>query len=368
MRILFDHQIFCLQRYGGISRYYSEIARSLASMSDNKVEIFAPVYLNKYLSDHEGFSLKGLKIPQLSKLGRFVAWGMDTALAFPLVRSRHDVDIFHETYYAGVDYCPQSARRIVTVHDMIYEKFKKEFPGRERIRRLKALAVSRADHVICVSENTRRDLINLLGVDNKKISVVYHGCAYDVCVTGKSLQVSKPYILYVGIRGGYKNFDKLLRAYSHALKLKSELSLICFGGGPFCKAERCLMDELGIPVTSVVQISGDDSLLASLYGSAIAFVYPSLYEGFGMPLLEAMSLGCPVICSNASSFPEVVGDAAVLFDPEEVDAIQEAIEKVVFSTDLKDSLVKLGKERIKQFSWSKCARETLQVYEQKYKD
>lgn len=365
MRILFDHQIFCLQRYGGISRYYSEIARSLASMSDSKVEIFAPIYLNEYLSGHESVYLKGIKIPQLSKLSRFVAWGIDTALAYPLVGSRHDVDIFHETYYAGVDYCPQSARRIVTVHDMIYEKFRKEFPGRERIRRLKALAVSRADHVICVSENTRRDLINLLGVDSQKISVVYHGYSYNVCAPEKSLPVGKPYILYVGIRGGYKNFDKLLRAYSHALKLKGELSLICFGGGPFCKAEQCLMDVLGIPVTSVIQISGDDSLLARLYGSAIAFVYPSLYEGFGMPLLEAMSLGCPVICSNASSFPEVVGDAAVMFDPEEVDSIKESIEKVVFSNELKDYLVQQGKERVKQFSWSKCARETLQVYEQK---
>lgn len=363
MRILFDHQIFCLQQYGGISRYYTEIARRLAAMSNNRVEIFAPIHLNEYLSEHEGAQYKGIKIPLLFRFGRLVAMGMDTALAIPLVRTRHDVDIFHETYYYGFDYCPQSAKRIITVHDMIYEKLRKQYPSLEWRCRLKAHAVFRADHVICVSENTKRDLIDLLGVDHERVSVVYHGFEFGPSIPEKSASVGKPFILFVGMRAGYKNFKNLLRAYSHSSKLIKELSLICFGGGPFCKAERDLMRVLGIPETSVVQISGDDNLLAGLYFSATAFVYPSLYEGFGMPLLEAMSLGCPVICSNASSIPEVVGDAAVLFDPEDVDAIQESIETVVFSPDLIDSLVKRGHERIKQFSWSKCALETLRVYE-----
>jgi glycosyltransferase involved in cell wall biosynthesis len=292
---------------------------------------------------------------------------MDTALAFSMVRSRHDVDIFHETYYSGVDYCPRSAKRIVTVHDMIFEKFGNQYPGRERICRLKALAVSRADHVICVSENTRKDLIDILGVDPENISVVYLGCKSGASVREKPAPVNKPYILFVGKRSRNKNFEILLRAYSHSLKLRRELTLICFGGGPFSREERLLMKSLSIPATSVVQIAGDDNVLSGLYLSATAFIYPSLYEGFGLPLLEAMSLGCPVICSNASSFPEVVGEAAVMFDPEDADAIREAIEKVVFSPDLMDSLIQRGHERIKQFSWSKCARETLRVYEKQLK-
>jgi glycosyltransferase involved in cell wall biosynthesis len=367
MRILFDHQIFCLQQYGGISRYFSEIARSFASMTDKQVEIFAPLYLNEYLSSLESVRLKGVKIPNLSKLGRFVAWGMNTALALSMVRSRHDVDIFHETYYSGVDYCPRAAKRIVTVYDMIPEIFGRQYPGQERTCRMKVLAVSRADHVICISESTRKDLIDILGVDPEKISVVYLGCKTGASVRGKPAPANKPYILFVGKRTRNKNFEILLHAYSHSLKLRRELTLICFGGGPFSRNERLLMKSLSIRATSVVQISGDDNLLSGLYLSATAFIYPSLYEGFGLPLLEAMSLGCPVICSNASSFPEVAGDAAVLFDPEDVDAIQDAIEKVVFSTDLKDSLIQRGYERIKQFPWSKCARETLQVYEQQFK-
>jgi glycosyltransferase involved in cell wall biosynthesis len=221
--------------------------------------------------------------------------------------------------------------------------------------------------VICVSQNTKRDLINLLGVDHEKVSVVYHGFKFGLPVPEKPAPVSKPYILFVGMRGGHKNFANLLRAYSLSLKLRRELSLICFGGGPFSREERLLMKSLSIPATSVVQIAGDDNVLSGLYLSATAFIYPSLYEGFGLPLLEAMSLGCPVICSNASSFPEVVGEAAVMFYPEDPDAIREAIEKVVFSPDLMDSLIQRGHERIKQFSWSKCARETLRVYEQQLK-
>ena len=367
MRILFDHQIFCLQQYGGISRYYSEIARWLASMADNKVEIFAPIYLNEYLINQESVRLNGIKIPQLTKFGRFAALGVGTALALSIVRSRHDVDIFHETYFTGFDYCPKSAKRIVTVHDMICEKFRKQYPSRERICRMKALAVSRADHVICVSQNTKRDLIDLLGVDQEKISVVYHGYKFGLSVPEKPASVVKPYILFVGLRGGHKNFESLLRAYSHSAKLRRELSLVCFGGGSFTREELHLMSMLGVPATTVVQTSGNDNVLAGLYSSAAALVYPSLYEGFGLPLLEAMSLGCPVICSDASSFPEVVGDAAVMFDPEDVDDIQAAVEKVVFSTDLMGSLVQRGNERIKQFSWSKCARETLRVYEQQLK-
>lgn len=364
MRILFDHQIFCLQQYGGISRYYSEIARGLASMTDNKVEIFAPLYLNEYLSSLGSVRLKGVKIPNLPKLGRFVAWGMNTSLALSMVRSRHDIDIFHETYYSEVDYCPRAARRIVTVYDMISEKFVKQYPGRERICRMKALAVSRADHVICISENTRKDLVDILGVDQEKVSVVYLGCKAGMSVLEERMPVNKPYILFVGKRGGSKNFEMLLNAYSHSLKLRRELVLLCFGGGPFSRKEQILMEGLNIPASSVVQISGDDNLLSGLYLSATAFIYPSLYEGFGLPLLEAMSLGCPVICSNASSFPEVVGNAAVLFDPEDADAIQDAIEKVVFSTDMKDTLIQRGHERCEQFSWSKCTTETMRVYEQ----
>ena len=127
-------------------------------------------------------------------------------------------------------------------------------------------------------------------------------------------------------------------------------------------SEVKLMRSLNISVDSVLYMSGSDDVLVGLYGSASAFVYPSLYEGFGIPLLEAMSLGCPIVCSNTSSLPEVVGDAAELFNPYDESVMREAIERVVSNPEYTTSLIEKGRRRAKLFSWEKCAKETLNVY------
>jgi glycosyltransferase involved in cell wall biosynthesis len=171
------------------------------------------------------------------------------------------------------------------------------------------------------------------------------------------------YILYVGARGGYKNFTNFLRAYSSSPSLRGTFGVVCFGGGEFCLSERKLLASLGLGEDKIVQLPGDDSVLAGLYSRAAVLVYPSLYEGFGIPPLEAMSFDCPVICSNTSSLPEVVGDAAELFDPSEPENIRIAIERVVMSAARTNALIALGRERIKNFSWDRCARETFTVYQ-----
>jgi len=134
------------------------------------------------------------------------------------------------------------------------------------------------------------------------------------------------------------------------------------GGKKFSQDETNLIQSLGLSTNKIRHINGDDQDLARLYRQASAFVYPSLYEGFGIPLLEAMSFGCPVVCSNTSSFPEVAGNACEFFDPYDHDSIAHALEKVLFSTELSKQLVELGKERIKSFSWEKCAAQTYAVY------
>lgn len=362
MKILFDHQIFCLQRYGGISRYFYELAKHLAVFTEHKVEIFAPFYINKYLTASSAAIHRGIKIPRLFGTGRAIAWGVDTTLAYLLSGSRSKFDVFHETYYSGVDCCPRLAKRIVTVHDMVYEKFPDQFPGKYGMRQLKKNAILRADHVICVSDNTRRDVLNLLPVSENKVSVIYHGHSFDIETINKSFSIRKPYLLYVGQRGGYKNFDLLLRAFANSPRLRNYFSLICFGGGKFYHFEQKRIVELGLSLQDVIQVYGDDADLAGLYKNAAAFVYPSLYEGFGIPLLEAMALACPVVCSNASSFPEVVGNAAELFDPSDEENLRETIERVVFSIEHRALLISRGIDRAAIFSWNKCAKETLQVY------
>ncbi len=161
----------------------------------------------------------------------------------------------------------------------------------------------------------------------------------------------RPFLLYVGLREGYKNFHRLLAAYSRSQLLKRDFDLVCFGGGALGGEERSRARDLGVPTARLRYVSGGDEALAQLYASAAALVYPSVYEGFGIPPLEAMSVGCPVICSNSSSLPEVVGDAAELFDPLDEDQIRSAMERVVMSEGLRKDLSERGRRRCALFSW-----------------
>lgn len=362
MNVLFDHQTFCIQKYGGISRYFYELANHLSEMDLASVKIFAPLYINEYFDENTGIRPHGIRLPRAlpQKLSRRLSFWADVA-AFNLLK--HRADIFHETYYSLADCCPQGAKRVITVCDMIHEKFPDNFSILDRTREIKARAVRRADHIICISENTRKDLIELLGVAEEKISVVYLGHSFMQDEgTSKQRKTNKPYLLYVGKRGEYKNFSGLLRAYAASQLLKNEFSIVCFGGGNFTMAETALMKSLGIDPGNVIFASGGDNALAGWYRSAAVFVYPSLYEGFGIPPLEAMSCGCPVACSNTSSLPEVVGDAAELFNPEVEADMRLAIERVVSSPDHAALLIINSTQRLEQFSWQKCARDTLDVY------
>ena len=196
--------------------------------------------------------------------------------------------------------------------------------------------------------------------------MVYLGCSLTSTVgktTHNPVTDQKPYILYVGARPGHKNFERLLRAYAGSSLLRREFDLVCFGWSDFLPAELKLMRSLDLPAGSVRHVSGTDEKLAGLYVSAAAFVYPSLYEGFGIPPLEAMSLGCPVVCANTSSLPEVTGDAAELFDPYDESAMRVAIERVVSTPEYATALAEKGRRRASLFSWEKCARDTLGVYD-----
>jgi len=362
MNIVYDHQIFAMQEYGGISRYYYEIANRIAAMG-NEVEIFSPFYVNKYFCNDNKILPWGLKIPRLPKYIRAIPNIINQGLSHILIKPRRNVDIFHETYYSMNNCCPLFAKRVVTVHDMVHEKFTQYFPTRDKTRKHKAHAVHQADHIICVSENTRRDLIEISNVPKEKTSVVYHGYTLSCSKTHITpANHEKPFILYVGSRYGYKNFNLLLHAFASSKLLRNDFLIVCLGGGKASREETDLMNTLYLPSDCVKYVDGDDSVLAGLYASAKAFIYPSLYEGFGIPPLEAMAFGCPVVCANASSIPEVVGDAAHLFDPTDASDLQDAVEKVVFSSEYSSRLRAKGYERIKLFSWDKCADDTLLVY------
>ena len=359
LKIYYDYQIFYWQKYGGISRYIYELTVRLLAREDLSVKILAMAYVNEYLKRAQPGLVFGWPVPKIPTTGNLLNL-LNSELS-KVWLNNNPPDIIHETFYRSQRLAPKGTKVVVTVHDMIYEKF---YPG-DQIVQHKAATVKRADRVICVSENTKKDLINLFGVDSSKISVVYHGCSlgnHQHNTNQSNASIHYPYILYVGDRYGYKNFQRLLEAYASSKRLYSDFKLVCFGGAALHPEELSSAHQLGIPEGAILQVSGDDATLESFYRGASAFIYPSLYEGFGIPLLEAMSLGCPVVCSNTSSMPEVVGNAAELFDPYDTESIAATLEKVLYSPEKAKSLISLGSKRVKLFSWETCAEETRQVY------
>lgn len=362
MKVIYDSQIFSQQEFGGISRYICALASQLSQVPGVDAKIVAPLHVNQYLKNAASDLVTGVYVHRLPNTARIIKV-MSAALCRPVSRMMHP-DLVHETYYAERPECRSTVPHVLTVHDMIEEKFPESFGTGYPVAQLKKLAVNRSDHIFCNSENTRRDLQEMYSLDDNCLTVTYLG--YDALhrsgIQSQDLIGGAPFILYVGGRHGYKNFDGLLRAFAASSWLKENFRLICFGGGALSRIEQSLITGLGLSAMQVIHVSGSDDRLAALYTGAAAFVYPSKYEGFGIPPLEAMSLDCPVICSNTSSIPEVVGDAGEYFYPFDQDSIRVAIERVLQSSHRREELVSLGRQRCKLFSWERCAQETLAVY------
>lgn len=363
MNVLFDSHAFCLQRYGGISRYVCELAAHLAREPGVDVSIAAAVHRNALLarmSENAGVTVTGRYLPWPQ-----VFYG-PMVLANVVHAAQHApaAQIVHETYYPAFAAPPRRARHVITVHDMIHEILPRQFSKADGTSWRKRRAVARADRVICVSHSTRDDLIERLGVSERRIEVVHHGWSLPAPDprTVTAAAASRPFLLFVGARAGYKNFDRLVEVYAASSRLRSELSVVCFGGGSLTASEVSSLRSHGLAADDVRHAHGDDSVLAGLYAQAVALVYPSLYEGFGIPMLEAMGTGCPVAASNTSAMPEIAGGAAVLFDPGDTDAMRSALEQVVFDASTRARLVRDGLARAGVFSWQRCATETLAVY------
>lgn len=362
MRVAFDHQIFTMQPNGGISRYCTTLAQHFLREGCG-VRVFAGLHRNNHVRELPTKVLRGVYVSAYPPKTMPLFESLNNCLTDPSIAAWCP-DILQETYYSKSSTTVPGAARVVTVHDMIHELFSKEFSNADRTPERKRTAVARCDHVICISESTKRDLVKILGVTDSKISVVHHGVDkhYWSKFRSNSRLVGEPYILYVGARGGYKNFDNFLAACASSKVIKDKVRIIAFGGGRFSRREIERISELGFGCESVLQMSGNDAVLGSLYANALCFVYPSLYEGFGLPLLEAMVLDCPVVASSTSAIPEVVRDAGLMFDPNDVNDIQRTIEEVITSNKLRQHLIVQGRENVGDFSWQKSGEKTLRVY------
>ncbi|MFY8092399.1 MAG: glycosyltransferase family 4 protein [Niveispirillum sp.] len=364
--ITFSHDIFTSQTVGGISRYFCELALALSDRG-RPVEIVAGRHRNQHLKALESgrdaidkglvrgrYELPSRLPAQLLRI-RNEAWAT--------ARTRPD-GIFHRTYYPLLDLMPGHRPLVTTVHDMVWEMFPGEARSFAINSRLKRKAVDRADLIIAPTEATKRDLCRLWSLPASQIHVVNHGfTAPDLPPDdGRHLLDGRPYILFVGRRGGYKNFTCFLNGYARSSLPSRGVHLLCFGGGDFGPADQALLAETGM-AGHVTWMGGDDATMMRAYRDALLFIYPSRCEGFGLPVLEAMAVGCPVaIAREAEALVEVAGDAALTYDASDIDATVHMLNNQVGDGALRATLTGRGRDRVGHFGWERCAAETASLY------
>lgn len=360
MRVLFDYQAFNMQKAGGVSRYFVELADHLRRLDGIQIKVLAGLYVNEHLRARRaeladvvtGMPLhRGVPVnPGLSLINRAF---LSAAIGF------FPSDIYHATYFNRL-LARSRMKRVVTVFDMTYERYPHLFLSRDPTPRRKKRSVEEADGVICISENTRNDLVELYRIPAEKTCVIYPSSTLAEVPPAES-NVEEPFFLFVGHRAAYKNFGNLLAAMARMQGNERDCRLLCFGGPPPAKDELAQIDRLQLR-ERVRFMKGPDDVLAGLYRKAVALVYPSLYEGFGLPLVEAMALRCPVLSSDRSSLPEVAKDAALFFNPEQAEDMAEKMTCILHDTKTRDQRVEKGLLRARIFTWENCARETLSFY------
>jgi glycosyltransferase involved in cell wall biosynthesis len=383
MKILFDFDIFYHQKFGGISRYFFDNIKYFNDNNSLQWDLPIKYSQNEYLSadcslgintvplDHQYTSFLGGK--DFKGKGRLYTmsqqWKKDmNPLAENIMLSnkavsRGDFDVFHPTYYSNYYLEALGDKKLVlTVYDMIHEIYPELFGVNDNTSIVKKKLVERADKVIAISHSTKKDLMNVYGMPGDKIEVVHLSSSfgnYDKAI----LTQYKPdfnYILFTGNRSIYKNFYSFVRAISPILRKNKDLKLLCTGS-TFSSAELELFKQLEIS-NNVVHHYAHDQELAALYTYAEVFVFPSYYEGFGIPMLEAFQCGCPVVASNVSSLPEVGQEGALYFSPKDYAQIHDQVNAVLFDTELKNKLVDNGQKRLNDFSIQKVANQTIEVY------
>lgn len=363
LRVLFDHQCFSYQRYGGISRYFAELIRSLEAA--DKVQTMLPlgVASNAYICWPKVRGLRSL-LPFPDVPGRRRIITPINNLSTKLWLSSAKFDVLHPTYYDDyfVDFL-DGRPFVITIHDMIYEMLLSPTAFGNQLVERKARLIKKADAIIAVSYNTKADLLATVGPAPEKVHVIHHAYEPIARAISPAIESRLPskFVLYVGARYSYKNFARFAEALSPLMRQDPDLHLVCVGGGKFLSDELALFAQNGC-ADRVHQFSVQDRDLDGLYRRALLFVFPSLYEGFGFPVLESFANGCPVALSDASSFPEVAQDAAIYFDPTVVESITDAVGRLLRDRQLREQLIARGDKRYRDFSWQKAASETTKIY------
>lgn len=354
MEVDFDDQIFALQRHGGISRYFVELLRQFDADPSCGVTTSLPFRwtVNDHLLEVADGRVRRPPLPGAWSRPRVVRQ-MNRLRA---TRRACPSDLVHHTYYLEKGLHTGHGKRVVTVYDMIPELLPDEFPhGSPHAAKAEYLAA--ADGIACISETTRRDLERMTDVGDTPVVVTPLAVGTSF-YAARSSPSGEAYLLFVGVRPGYKNFDVVLRAMARSSRLPP---LLCVGGGPLTQAERARVDELGLS-GRVRQEAVRDAALPSVYAGACCFVFPSRYEGFGLPVLEAMAAGCPVVVAETDCFAEVAGDSAASFPADDDEALAAVLERLVTDRAWADLWRDRGRARAPMFSWRDTAERTASLY------
>ena len=273
-----------------------------------------------------------------------------------------DIDVFFAPAHYSPTYVP--APLVVTIHDVAYHYFPKEFLKKDlyKLNVWTKQSLDKASKVIAVSRNTKDDITKVYGTPSSKVSVVYNGFDTNETLKIVSNKNDKPFLLYVGTLQPRKNISFLINALAEFKKSHEDYQLRIVG------RKGWLYEDI-LKTAEKLNIKGDvifegfvpDTKKNELYAKAVCFVMPSLYEGFNIPCLEALSLGCPVVAANTSSLPEVGGNACLYFDPTDKASLLAQLEAITTDKKLCTSLISKGKQQVKKFSWQKSAQETLDV-------
>ena len=350
MRVYYDYEIMLGQKFGGISRYIREISSRLPALGAD-VTLSCVHNHNYYFADMFG-------LHEMSRLSQGV-FHIVNKVKRSIDLKRGDYDIVHPTYYYASKPSRGGEKFIVTVHDMTHELYEGRYPVSRRVIRAKRRIIPQADRIIAVSENTKRDILRFFPeTDPAKISVIYHGASMHPVSKHERL-LPYDYVLFVGRREMYKNFSRFTEAMKEIMSANWDIHVFCAGGGAFTAEES---ESFGEFAGRFHQAGMSDEDLSRAYEGAMCFVFPSEYEGFGIPILEAFACDCPVICANASSLPEVASESALYFDPLSIEDMCAKILRVIEDDTLRENLRESGRVRLKLFDWNKAARQTLECY------
>ena len=362
MRILIDHQVFSLHDTGGVARYFYELGRHFSSAADTSVEMAVGLHSSIFpISTLASESVRTYQKRTNMKAG-VPRYALNEVFTNTIGLIRGRFDIYHSTYYRAAPLV-RTRRLVATHYDCIHEMYPDMFRNTKLIIEHKKRLYSAADIIICISESCRQDLLSYYSVDPARTCVTHLALTRfeeDSAQDSEELK-HEPYLLYVGARAVYKGFDLLLDAFASS-GLSRDYVLRLVGGGPFTPAETARIKELGLNGRVSLTPRASEGLLAAMYKNAALFIYPSLYEGFGIPPLEAMSFGCPVLTTNKSSIPEVCGDAALYFDPAVPGALETVLKTALSDRDRLMEIIAKGRLQAAQFTWERTTEQTLDIY------